>query len=154
MNKTVVFVCFAALAAIAICGGGYLLVVRPEAQATFGVFAGGILSSVVLAAGTFAALGKQGEKIDEIKRNTNGTLSELRAEIQEKNDHIAALYRAGSEGRTHDRRNPQDSRRGSSGESRREEPGAPYPVARSRRDRRARDRRRRRAGDWNVDDWP
>lgn len=77
MNKTVVFVTFATLAGLGIIGSAFLLVTRPDASATFSTQLVLILGLVVTAAGTFAALGKQGEKLEKIEKQTNGTLSAL-----------------------------------------------------------------------------
>lgn len=81
MNKTVVFACFAALCGVAIAGGAYLLIERPDASATFITLVTVVLGLAVTAAGTFHALGKQGEQLNTIKQQTNGTNSELRAEV-------------------------------------------------------------------------
>lgn len=78
MNKTVVFIAFTALAAVGIAGLVVLMIHRPDATATFTSTLVTILGLAVTAAGTFYALGKQGEKIDTIKTQTNGTLSKLR----------------------------------------------------------------------------
>jgi hypothetical protein len=75
MNKTVVFITFACLAGIALVGAVVLLIVRPDASATFIQLIVTVLGLVSVAAGTFYGLGKQGEKLDEIKTQTNGTLS-------------------------------------------------------------------------------
>lgn len=78
MNKTTVFVCFSALAAVGLIGAVVLAIHRPDATATFTSLIVTVLGISASAAGTFYALGKQGEKLDAIKTQTNGTLSALR----------------------------------------------------------------------------
>lgn len=82
MNKTAVFITFVALAAIGLIGALYLLVERPDASATFTALLVQILGLVVVAAGTFYALGKTNEKIEEVQTQTNGNLSRRDAEIE------------------------------------------------------------------------
>jgi hypothetical protein len=92
MNKTVVFVTFALLALGGLAGGTFILLVRPDASATFVNLLVIVLGLVTSAAGTFYALGKQGEKIDEIKTQTNGTLSKLRErneELEQRNSELS-----------------------------------------------------------------
>lgn len=93
MNKTVVFVVFSALAAMGIFGSIVLLLYRPDATATFTSFIVVILGLVVSAAGTFYALGKQGEKIDKIQTQTNGTLTKLKTERDEATKENAYLIK-------------------------------------------------------------
>lgn len=80
MNKTVVFITFAALAALGIMGGVYLLAERPDASATFTNLLVLVLGLVVTAAGTFYGLGRANEKLDTVQKQTNGTLSALMEE--------------------------------------------------------------------------
>lgn len=80
MNKTVMFVTFSCLAGVGLLGCVILLVFRPEATATFTSLLITVLGLAASAGGTFYALGKQGEKIEKIDKQTNGTLSALRAE--------------------------------------------------------------------------
>ncbi|GLK17749.1 hypothetical protein [Herbiconiux flava] len=77
MNKTVVFVCFIILAAVGLTGAVVILIIKPEASATFTTLLVTVLGLAVSAAGTFYALGKQGEKLDTIARQTNGTTSAI-----------------------------------------------------------------------------
>lgn len=84
MNKTVIFITFAALAAIGLVGSIVLYVFRPDATATFTSQLVVILGLVASAAGTFYALGKQGDQLKQIEKQTNGALSVRDA-------HIAAL---------------------------------------------------------------
>jgi hypothetical protein len=76
------FICFSALAAIGLIGATVLAIHRPDASATFTSLIVTVLGLAATAAGTFYALGKQGEKIDTIKTQTNGTLSALREDNQ------------------------------------------------------------------------
>ncbi|MFD8768462.1 hypothetical protein [Microbacterium oxydans] len=82
MNKTAVFITFAILAALGLIGSLYLLVERPDASATFTALLVQILGLVVVAAGTFYALGKTNEKIEDVQKQTNGNLSRRDAEIE------------------------------------------------------------------------
>jgi hypothetical protein len=88
MNKTVVFACFAALCAVALAGGAYLIVTRPDASATFITLVTLVLGLAVTAAGTFYGFGKQGEQLDTIRQQTNGTNTELRAEVARLNKEL------------------------------------------------------------------
>lgn len=81
MNKTVIFVTFAILVMLAIIGSVVLLIVRPDASATFISQVVVLLGLVVTAAGTFYGFGKVQEKVDEIGRQTNGTLSRKDEEL-------------------------------------------------------------------------
>jgi hypothetical protein len=80
LNKTVVFICFIALAGVGLAGAVVILLHKPEASATFTTLLVTVLGLAVSAAGTFYALGKQGEKLDDIKKQTNGTTTTLMAE--------------------------------------------------------------------------
>lgn len=80
MNRTVVFITFACLAALGIAGGVYLLAERPDASATFTNLLVLVLGLVVTAAGTFYGLGRANEKLDTVQKQTNGTLSALMEE--------------------------------------------------------------------------
>lgn len=80
MNKTAAFLAFVGLAAIGLIGAVVLLIHRPDASATFIAMVVTVLGLASTAAATFYALGKQGEKLDTIKTQTNGTLSKLREE--------------------------------------------------------------------------
>ncbi|NRD25850.1 hypothetical protein [Frigoribacterium sp. VKM Ac-2836] len=85
MNKTAIFICFSALAAVGLVGSVVLAIHRPDATATFTSLIVTVLGLAATAAGTFYALGKQGEKIDTIKTQTNGTLSKLREDNERLN---------------------------------------------------------------------
>lgn len=80
MNKTVIFVTFAALAALGLVAGAYLLVERPDASATFTNLLVVVLGLVISAAGTFYGLGRVNEKLDKVQKQTNGTLTALMEE--------------------------------------------------------------------------
>jgi hypothetical protein len=93
MNKTAVFITFAALAGLGIAGAVVLLIHRPDASATFTSLLVLILGLVVTAAGTFYGFGKQGEKLDEIQKQTNGNLTSRDKLIAEQAALIAELNR-------------------------------------------------------------
>ncbi|SMQ73449.1 hypothetical protein [Agreia sp. VKM Ac-1783] len=80
MNKTAVFITFASVATVSIITAAVLLAVRPDASATLIQLIGTALALIAVFAGTVYGLGKQGEKIDTIQRQTNGTNTALHAE--------------------------------------------------------------------------
>lgn len=80
MNKTVMFITFSALGAVGLLGTVVLLILRPEAVQGFTSLLITVLGLATTAGGTFYMLGKQGEQIQKIDRQTNGTLSALRIE--------------------------------------------------------------------------
>ncbi|MET0725935.1 MAG: hypothetical protein ABWY36_06260 [Leifsonia sp.] len=80
MNKTVAFITFGALAGIALIGIIILSVLKPDAVGSLTTNITTILGLVTVAAGTLYGLGKQGEKLEVIKKQTNGTLSALTEE--------------------------------------------------------------------------
>ncbi|MDZ5145329.1 hypothetical protein [Microbacterium testaceum] len=82
MNKTAVFVTFAALAALGIVGSVVLLIHRPDATATFTAFVVQILGIAAVAAGTFYGFGKTNEKLEAVQKQTNGTLTKRDEEIE------------------------------------------------------------------------
>ena len=95
MNKTILFIIFAVLVALGIIGSLVLLILRPDASATFVSQVVLLLGLVVSAAGTFYALGKTNEKLEVVQQQTNGNLSkrddeiaQLRAELR-KHDRLA-----------------------------------------------------------------
>lgn len=75
------FVTFAVLAGLGIIGSAFLLVHRPDASATFNTQTILLLGLVTTAAGTFAALDRQGKKLEQIEKQTNGNLSRRDEEI-------------------------------------------------------------------------
>jgi len=91
VNKTAMFICFSALAAIGIIGAVVLAIHRPDASATFTALIVTVLGLASTAGGTFYALNKQGEKIDTIQGQTNGTLSKLREDNQGLHEENAEL---------------------------------------------------------------
>lgn len=91
MNRTVIFVTFAILAALGIIGTVILLVHRPDATATFTSFVITILGLVTVAATTFYGLGKATEKLEVVEKNTNGRLEALLARAHELERENAAL---------------------------------------------------------------
>jgi hypothetical protein len=80
MNKTVMFITFAVLVLVAFVGSVVLLVVRPDASATFIGQVVQLLGLVTVAAGTFAGIGKLGGQVEQVRSQTNGTLSKLSTE--------------------------------------------------------------------------
>lgn len=87
MNRTVVFVTFAALAGVLVLGSVILAIHRPDATATLNSLIVTVLAVVAGSAGTFYGLGKLNEKVDAVKAQTeatqiqtNGTLTKERAE--------------------------------------------------------------------------
>jgi hypothetical protein len=95
VNRTVIFVTFASLAAIGIVGSVVLQLFRPDASATFTNLLVTVLGLSATAAGTFYGLGKANERLETVVKNTNGTLSAKDEEIQrlhrEKEQLLAAL---------------------------------------------------------------
>jgi hypothetical protein len=91
MNKTAAFIAFACLAAVGIIGAAFITIHRPDATATFTSLIVTILGLASTAAATFYALGKQGEKLEEIKKQTNGNLSRRDEEIAALRDENARL---------------------------------------------------------------
>ena len=85
------FITFAVLAGLAIVGVVILLLFRPEASATFTAFVITLLALVTTAAGTFYGLKKANEKLEVVKTQTNGTLSNLLQLIENKDIEIAQL---------------------------------------------------------------
>lgn len=80
MNKTLISIGFFVLIAIGMVGAVVLIIYRPEELASFiGAITTllGIGSAAVI---TIYGLGKQGEQLETIRANTNGTLSKLQEE--------------------------------------------------------------------------
>jgi hypothetical protein len=80
MNKTLVAAGYFALVLVAILVVTLIILLRPDASATIINFVGTTLAIAVTSIITLNALGKQNEKIAEVKTQTNGTLSALREE--------------------------------------------------------------------------
>ncbi|NRD25558.1 hypothetical protein [Frigoribacterium sp. VKM Ac-2836] len=91
MNKTAAFICFSALAAVGLIGAVVLAIHRPDATATFTSLIVTVLGLASVAAGTFYQLGKQSDKIDTIRTQTNGTLSKLREDNESLHQQNAEL---------------------------------------------------------------
>jgi hypothetical protein len=101
VNKTAAFICFAALAAVGLIGSVVLAIHRPDATATFTGLIVTVLGLAASAAGTFYALGKQGEKLETqseqlttIGKNVNGNQTRLLDTVQLQQEQIAALLAA------------------------------------------------------------
>ena len=103
MNRTVVFVTFAVLAGLALCGFVLLEVSTTEDSAPFSAFVIQILGMVTLAAGTFYGLGSLTKKVDEVHRQTNGNLSRRDAKIELQAEEIAELKDRLAEKHNHER---------------------------------------------------
>lgn len=93
MNKTLLFITFAVLAALGIAGSVLLLIVTPDGYDRFTSFVLQILGLTTVAAGTFAALNIQGKKLEVVRKQTNGTLIGLLQTISKKDAELAA-YKA------------------------------------------------------------
>ena len=93
MNKSLLFVTFAVLAAIGLAGGIFIVAERPDATATFVNLLVVVLGLVTTAAGTFFALGKTNEKIEEVRKQTNGNLSAKEDEIARLNAELVKANR-------------------------------------------------------------
>jgi hypothetical protein len=89
MNKTVMFVTFAILAGLGIIGTAVLVAFRPDATATFTNLLITVLGLVSVAGATFYGFGKQGDKLDEIKAQTNGQLHSKEREIERLRQRLA-----------------------------------------------------------------
>ena len=94
MNKTTVFLAFTALAAIGLIGAVVLMILRPDATATFTSLIVTVLGLATVAATTFYGLGKQGEKLDSVAKNVNGNSTRMLDTIETQQQQIAALLSA------------------------------------------------------------
>lgn len=81
MNKTVLYITFCILVALALIGAVLLMIVGIDPAPFFGQVVT-LLGLVTVAAGTFYSLGKQGEKLATIESNTNGRLTSRDNEIK------------------------------------------------------------------------
>ena len=81
MNRTVVFAVFASIGGILIIGMVFLTAFRPEATATMLNSGITVMSLVSVFAGTAYGFGKLNEKVEEVKTQTNGTLTKKDEEI-------------------------------------------------------------------------
>lgn len=82
MNRTTIFVTFAALAGLGIIGAVVVAVVAAPLLGNVTSLIVTILGLVSVAAGTFHALGRVNEKVEVIQKQTNGTITRL---MDEKN---------------------------------------------------------------------
>lgn len=80
MNKTLIVVGFFILIGLGIVGAVVLLIFRPEHLASFIAAITTLLGIGSTAVIMIYGLGKQGQQLDTIKANTNGTLSKLQDE--------------------------------------------------------------------------
>lgn len=90
MNKNLMFIALAAIIALALVGSVVLRLLRPDAEATFintvTTMLGILTSSLVMIFG----LGTTNKKIEEVQRQTNGTLSRERDENKALRELLAA----------------------------------------------------------------
>jgi hypothetical protein len=93
LNKTVVFVTFAVLAGLGIAGGVFIMVHRPDATAAFTTLLITVLGLVTTSAGVFYGLGKANDKIEEVRKQTNGNNSRLQERNEELASEVARLSR-------------------------------------------------------------
>ena len=80
MNKTAITLGYFALAVVCIIGVIATALFRPEAMDGLVQFVGTIMAVASTGAVTFYMLGKQGDKIEQVHHQTNGTLSKLQEE--------------------------------------------------------------------------
>lgn len=90
MNKTALFITFAAVATVGLVGLGLIYLQAPEQAPGFIAGLVTVLGLVSASATTFYMLGKQDEKLEVIKTNTNGNLSRLQDENAALRAQIAA----------------------------------------------------------------
>lgn len=89
MNKTLIAICFFILIGLGIIGAVVLLVYRPDQLGSFIAAITTLLGIGSTAVLMIYGLGKQGQQLDTIKANTNGTLSKLQEENTRLTDIIA-----------------------------------------------------------------
>jgi hypothetical protein len=87
MNKTLVAIAFIALAVLGIVGVFLILLFQPDGSSEAIALVVTVLGIATTAIVTFYNLGKQGETIETIQRQTNGNTSALMAE----NSRLATL---------------------------------------------------------------
>lgn len=78
--KLVITISYFALAVVALAVVTLIVIFRPDATATIIQFVGTTLAVASTGAVTFYMLGKQNEKIEQVKVQTNGANSALREE--------------------------------------------------------------------------
>lgn len=81
MNKTLVTLAFIALALLAMIGVFLVLLLKPDGSAEAVTLAVTVLGIATTAVVTFYNLGKQGETIATIEKQTNGNTSALQSEV-------------------------------------------------------------------------
>lgn len=94
MNKFALagVVVVAILVAIAMVGAIILHLERPDASATFIQQMSTLIGLVTVAAGVFYGFSKQGTRLDDIEKNTNGRLHSVSSE---RDDAVRTLARLG-----------------------------------------------------------
>ncbi|MDY0827537.1 hypothetical protein SK224_00185 [Microbacterium sp. BG28] len=89
LSKNLAFAAVAIIVVLGVIGVVLLHLFRPDASATFiqtiATFAGILTTTITLLYG----LGKVQERVEVVQKQTNGTLSELRAQLAEKDAEIA-----------------------------------------------------------------
>lgn len=81
MNKTVVTVAFFVLALVSVAGAALMLILAPAGIDRFISTVVTILAIATTSAATIYGLGKQGEVIQQIKNQTNGSTSRMQDQI-------------------------------------------------------------------------
>ena len=91
MNKTAAFITYGVLAGLGIIGLIVLSVAGIADKQYYVTTVITVLGLASVAAGTFHNLGRQDYKIEQVKRNTNGTLSALLTELARKEKTILKM---------------------------------------------------------------
>lgn len=91
--KLVITIAYFALAIVAIVVVGLIATFRPDATATMIQFVGTVLGIASTGAVTFYMLGKQNEKIEEVRAQTNGNLSAKERKIEALQSEVIRLNR-------------------------------------------------------------
>ncbi|PPI28208.1 hypothetical protein [Rathayibacter sp. AY1B5] len=94
MNKNISLVMFGTIAVVGMVGAVVILRERPDASATFINLVVTVLIMAAAAGGLSVAIGKQGEKIEEVRAQTNGTLSKRDEKIAEQEAELIELRAA------------------------------------------------------------
>lgn len=90
MNKTLIAIAFLSLILATLAGNVVLAIAAPEQLPAFNGSAVTILGTGTAALVTIYGLGKQGQQLEQIKTQTNGTLSKLLEENSALRDQLAA----------------------------------------------------------------
>ena len=93
MNKTAAVVGFLVLAALGVIGVVVILIVAPTSAGVLTSFILTVLAVATTSVVLFYNQGKQGEQIEIVKRQTNGTLSALSEAIERKDALIQDLLK-------------------------------------------------------------